>query len=91
MPRGTQEPPPPAPPRKPFQFTMTTMFVLVALVSVVFAGVGGMFRYAISGGELRAQFILITLLAPMGLAVLLGGLRLLWLRLRRQGPKRPRW
>lgn len=92
MPRKTQPPPPPpAPPRKPFQFTMTTMFMLVALVSVVCAGVGGMFRYAISGGELRAQFVLITLLAPMGLAVLLGGLRLIWLRLRRRGPQRPRW
>jgi len=91
MPRKPPEPPSAAPPRKPFQFTMTTMFMLVALVSVVFAGVGGMFRYAISGGELRAHFILITLLAPMGLAVLLGGLRLIWLRMRRQGPKRLRW
>jgi len=91
MPRKPASQQPPPPPRRPFQFTMTTMFMLVALVSVICAALGGMFRYAISGGELRGHFVIITLLAPLGLVVLLGGLRLIWLRLRRQGPKRPRW
>jgi hypothetical protein len=81
----------PPEPRRPFQFTMSTMFLLVALMSVVFAGVGGMFRYAKTGGELRGHFVIITLLAPLGLVVLLGGLRLLWLRHQRRGTRRPRW
>lgn len=92
MPRNsaTETSPPPSP-RRPFQFTMTTLFMLMALVSVIFAGVGGMFRYAIAGGELRGHFVIITLLAPLGLVVLLGGLRLIYLRLLRKGPRRPRW
>ena len=70
---------------------MATMFLLVALISVVFAAMGGMFRYALTGGELRGHFVLIILLAPLGLVVLLGISRLIWLRLRRKGPRRPRW
>ena len=81
----------PPPPRRPFQFTMATMFLLVALISVVFAAVGGMFRYALGGGELRGHFVLLMLLAPLGLVVLLSISRLIWLRLNRKGPRRPRW
>ncbi|MCE9547905.1 MAG: hypothetical protein K8T25_20735 [Planctomycetia bacterium] len=77
------------PPR--FQFSMRTMFLLVALLSVVCAALGGMFRHAAHGDSLKVYFILATLLAPLGLVVVLAVGKLLFGPKDSGKAKRPKW
>ena len=75
-------------PRRPFQYRLSTLFLLTTLMSVLAMALGGIYRHGESGDALKVRFILITLLAPLGLVMLVG----LWQLLTRpRGPKKPRW
>ena len=76
-------------PRRPFQYRLSTLFLLTTVMSVLSMALGGIYRHGGSGDALKVRFILITLLAPLGLVILLG----LWHLLTRRpsGPKKPKW
>ena len=63
------------PRRNPIQFTLRTLFLLTALSTVLFLALGGMVRHSGEGDMSKGQFVLITLMAPVGLVLLLAGLR----------------
>ncbi|REK24646.1 MAG: hypothetical protein DWQ42_13010 [Planctomycetota bacterium] len=60
-----------------FQFTLRTMFLIMALACVLFLALGGLVRHSGSGIEDRSkgQFVLITLIAPVGMVLLLALVR----------------
>ena len=64
------------------------MFLITALASVMAAAFGGMFRHSGDEDVFKGRFVLLTLLAPVGLLILLATCR--WLFGPRK-PKRPKW
>jgi hypothetical protein len=78
----------PTPDRPPgrFQFRLATLMLAMVLISVPAALFGGFLRPG-GDGEYRGRLVLLTLMAPLGLIVLLGVLRLLV----RSRQRRRRW
>ena len=69
-------PSPSPPPTRRFQFRMSTLLMVMALISVPAALFGGFFRSG-ADGDYKTRLVLLTLMAPVGLVVLLGCIRLL--------------
>lgn len=80
------------PPQGPgrFQFTLPTLFLVMALSAVLFWALGGMIQHQGEGDADKGRFVLITLIAPVGLVLLLATLNAIF---RRRGRKkrRDRW
>ena len=72
---------------KRYQFRLATLFLLTALMSFVAAGFGGMFRHAGEGAPVVGRYILITLIAPVGLVIVFGLIRLVVADRNKRGPR----
>lgn len=80
----------PQPEKRPrFQFTLPTLFLVTALAAVMFWALGGMLQHRGEGDASKGRFVLITLMAPVGLVLLLAVLNAIF----RRGKKRrkDRW
>jgi len=72
-----------------FQFTLPTIFLVTGLSAVLFWALGGMFQHRGDGDVNKGRFVLITLMAPVGMVLLLAAHRAIFRRRRRK--KRKRW
>ncbi len=70
-PPQSDEPPSEEPPKRPFQFSLAAMLGITAMVSVLAAAFGGMWRA--HGGDLDVNpnlFRLMAILSPLGMLIL---------------------
>ena len=69
--------PKPPPQKKPFQFRLVTLLAVMGLSSVFAWLLGGLIRSGEDSSDFKSRLVLLTLVAPIGLIVVIAVVRFL--------------